>query len=1368
MYRAILLACLVLFSICLVHADPPPPPPGGHWEVMPELTDEFNVSGLDTSKWYNGCTYWTGRTPSQFVPQNVAVSNGFLQLRMTTAVTNMADVPDPVHSNWVESACVASKTMAAKPYCYYEASIKVGRICMAQSFWFQKPSATMDAEEIDVIENFGEAFVNPGTTNQMLMNTHYWPYHGAEDVSGKRAWEMPYPAASDFHVYGVWRYETNDVRFYHNDSNVVSVVPGGSMDDNHYMFLCNEVQLYNGLPTLESLRDPLRNTMYVDWVHSWRLVPDADLAVGISVSTNTAETRSPFSYTLTITNKGPFAAANVVAYNKLLGGYTLVSASASQGTVDTSGTSIYAYLGAMASNATATVSFSVIPNQGGQMINTARIYPAEWGGYASNNTACLTTTVVHAELAVSPVSLDLGSVRTGALVHTAYTVTNSGDCVLTGTATASPPFAVVSGSPYTIAPACVTTVVVSLSAPLAGAYSGTVVFVSNGGTLTNAVKGAVSDDCPTAVFSGSPTNGVAPHTVTFTDASLGVITNRHWDFGDGATLDSTLASVQHTYLLPGVWAVTLTVSGPAGASTLARASMITVGEPASATWTNTADSGNWSYAGNWAPASVPDFGGDALFGTGGGTTVVDGISRSLGALIFNRAGNFAILGSGGAGLSVYDGIAASNAYVYTLDVPMTLGSSSCWFVESGGTLQICESVGGYGPVAKTGSGIVVLTASNSFSGGATVKAGTLAVGNDSALGSGILTMSGGTLTAVTGNRTLANAVNLVGNTAVGVGDADILTLTGVITNSGALTKTGDGTLTLTATNTYSGGTTISAGTVRVDGGVVSNVSIGATVGAALVVANGGRVFNSVDCAISNGANNSKSVIIDGANSAWIGKAANRLYINGAADTLVQVANGGVVSNFFLLVGYGTGAHRNSLVITNGGQVFAGNILNIASSTSSGGGNGNSVYVGSTTNAVSLLNGRGFAIELGKGNNSVTGNRVQVDQGGVITNISSIKIGSVGSFRNSIIITNGGQMFTAGASTNGIAAGANSNSVIIAGANGPVNSRWYMGGSTLVIGGNACATGNCLAVSSGGALSNGSVTLGGVGSVFTVGGVADLSGLTMGGTGSLLAMDNGRLRVPGVTVGANVTLSGTGCINAPVSINGNLVRGNGGGILTVSNSLTLSSSAVLQGAFGATGDVVAVTGTLTLDGTINITDAGGFAPGTYVLFTYPAGSLVNNGLSAGTVPNSAYGYAVDTGVAGSVRLVVTRPTFNSWLTSYSGAGAWNDDPDGDGEKNLMEYALNRNPMTKDPGGFVLSRASNSLPTVVYTRRLPPRDVSYWIERCCNLVNGGWDTNGFVEIRAADDGNGLTETVTVHDGAPVTNAVPRFYRLKVSQP
>jgi len=49
-------------------------------------------------------------------------------------------------------------------------------------------------------------------------------------------------------------------------------------------------------------------------------------------------------------------------------------------------------------------------------------------------------------------------------------------------------------------------------------------------------------------------------------------------------------------------------------------------------------------------------------------------------------------------------------------------------------------------------------------------------------------------------------------------------------------------------------------------------------------------------------------------------------------------------------------------------------------------------------------------------------------------------------------------------------------------------------------------------------------------------------------------------------------------------------------LAISNSLVLNSGAVLQYALGTTSDQTVVRGNLTLDGTINITDAGGFTNG----------------------------------------------------------------------------------------------------------------------------------------------------------------------------
>jgi PKD repeat protein len=86
-----------------------------------------------------------------------------------------------------------------------------------------------------------------------------------------------------------------------------------------------------------------------------------------------------------------------------------------------------------------------------------------------------------------------------------------------------------------------------------------------------------------ANFSGTPTSGVAPLVVDFTNLSTGDFTTSSWTFGDGGT--SIASSPTYTYTAPGVYTVTLQVSGPGGTHTVTRTNYITaydfVGAPTS-------------------------------------------------------------------------------------------------------------------------------------------------------------------------------------------------------------------------------------------------------------------------------------------------------------------------------------------------------------------------------------------------------------------------------------------------------------------------------------------------------------------------------------------------------------------------------------------------------------------------------------------------------------------------------------------------------------------------------------------------------------------------------------------------------------------
>jgi PKD repeat protein len=75
---------------------------------------------------------------------------------------------------------------------------------------------------------------------------------------------------------------------------------------------------------------------------------------------------------------------------------------------------------------------------------------------------------------------------------------------------------------------------------------------------------------PIAHFTVSPTATTAGGTVTFTDSSLGNITSRTLNFGDGSPEVSLNGSTTHAYATEGSYTATLTVSGPDGTATRSR------------------------------------------------------------------------------------------------------------------------------------------------------------------------------------------------------------------------------------------------------------------------------------------------------------------------------------------------------------------------------------------------------------------------------------------------------------------------------------------------------------------------------------------------------------------------------------------------------------------------------------------------------------------------------------------------------------------------------------------------------------------------------------------------------------------------------
>ena len=97
-------------------------------------------------------------------------------------------------------------------------------------------------------------------------------------------------------------------------------------------------------------------------------------------------------------------------------------------------------------------------------------------------------------------------------------------------------------------------------------------------TSDNSFSILIDDAYPVADFSGTPRSGGAPLDVGFIDQSTGpLITNCHWDFGDGVIANyGTKTNPSHRYTDAGTYSVTLTVTNAVGSNTRTRPNYITV------------------------------------------------------------------------------------------------------------------------------------------------------------------------------------------------------------------------------------------------------------------------------------------------------------------------------------------------------------------------------------------------------------------------------------------------------------------------------------------------------------------------------------------------------------------------------------------------------------------------------------------------------------------------------------------------------------------------------------------------------------------------------------------------------------------------
>ncbi|MGN6371036.1 MAG: autotransporter-associated beta strand repeat-containing protein, partial [Phycisphaerae bacterium] len=758
----------------------------------------------------------------------------------------------------------------------------------------------------------------------------------------------------------------------------------------------------------------------------------------------------------------------------------------------------------------------------------------------------------------------------------------------------------------------------------------------NGGKLVQISSSGIS---PTVTVSNGTVSGsnATINTVVMNSSSNAVIANGNGDtgvlaigtltFNGNAIANITLAGPTAT-TAPGIVTGSLVTSGGSGTST----GHITI-NAANSLW----NTGVYDLIG-YSSISGVGF-NDFQLGT------VSGLSPRQMANLTNVSGDIALTISGG-NIPVWTGALNGNWTTATLDAPknwkLQTGGAPTDFLTgdtvlfddtAGGTTNVnisdanvspisttfnnsaldytISSTGGFGIASgfleKNGSHAVTITTANSYAGGTTLNAGALNVNNAAALGTGTITLNGGTL----GNTSGAAIVLTTNNPVAVKGDFSFAGPNDLSLGTGAVTVTGDRTITSTTG-------TLTMGAVTGDGNLTKagdgNLSVAGGTIAGVLNVTGGKFQISQDFHANGGLTGSGTIEDPTTADKWF------FVTNPTDQTFSGVIQGGLSKLGLNKSGNGTltltGANQidDAVTVNAGTLVYSGNHNNTTQV--------DAVGTTAATNAVLVLpagvtfaandnTGQQYSSSLAISTNATSFGRVK-NTGATLTVNRQLAVGGTGY---------GAFTQTAGNTTVGgfIAVGGNA-------AGGVVN----LSGGSLNMTGNSMTIGYA-------ASSPGLLNVGG-NATMTMGTTANGYGLGIWvgevGSGVVNLSGNGNISIPadsitianGTTNGGNRTVSGVVNLDGGTLATNSVIASPGSG---ASTSLLNFNGGTLAANMDSTSFIRnATTGT----GTFNVFVYGGGATiddgGHNVTISQPLQAPTGGGVSATGLAVSGSGY-IDT-------------------------------------------------------------------------------------------------------------------------------------------
>lgn len=261
----------ILVCIAMVVFAQPNAPKGFKWEIVDALSDEFNA--FDESKW--NYSLWNYDAPNIMMKSQVSVEDGNLCIK----AENHSD-----SVRWMKTGRIMSTKRIGYPM-YTECSMKAADISAYNTYWLNNGNSE-NRNEIDICENNANPS-NPKTKHGiadfpfvMQSNIHHAvngknlrsPSYASTKYLSKKNKNRGKDMNETYHTLGLYWEDDRKCHWFLDGEYVgfSSAQRKFTRELNIYFGLWSNS--WDGFPNKINLDDNSKNTMYVDWIHTYKLV----------------------------------------------------------------------------------------------------------------------------------------------------------------------------------------------------------------------------------------------------------------------------------------------------------------------------------------------------------------------------------------------------------------------------------------------------------------------------------------------------------------------------------------------------------------------------------------------------------------------------------------------------------------------------------------------------------------------------------------------------------------------------------------------------------------------------------------------------------------------------------------------------------------------------------------------------------------------------------------------------------------------------------------------------------------------------------------------------------------------------------------